>query len=92
MGLREEWEAMRDAAERIANDVTRLTIATRHDFEASELARITAEVQLDGDTTTRVHGDARGLAGCHRAAVRFTFQLAEARLRMLARVAKALVP
>lgn len=91
MGLRDEWQAMRDAAERVARDVTRLTTATRHDVEGAERARITAEVQLDGDTTTLVHGDARDIAACHRAAVAFAFQLAEARLRMLARVAKALV-
>jgi hypothetical protein len=91
MGLRDEWNAIRDAVERVAVDVTRLTTITRHHVVGTEVARIRAEVQLDGDTTTHVRGSAGDLASCHRAAVTFTSELAAARLRMIARVAKALL-
>lgn len=92
MGLSEEWSKIRDTVERVVVDVTRLTTVTSHRAGGGEIARISSEVQLDGDTTTWVTGDAGPLAGCHRAAMAFTAELADARLRMIARIGKALVP
>lgn len=96
MGLRDEWEELRGAAARVAADALRLTTVTTRragaDVSAGEVSvSIRSDAQLDSDTATTVEGDAQGLEECHRAALDFTRDLAEARLRMLAKVASALL-
>ena len=91
MGLRDEWNAMRDAVERVAIDLTRLTTVTQHAVDGEVVATMASEVQIDGDTAVVVTGNAVPLSGCHRAAVTFTAELASVRLRMIARVGKALI-
>jgi hypothetical protein len=91
VGLRDEWKAMRDAVERVAKDLTHLTTVTKHTVDGEAVAMIASEVQFDGDTAVIVSGDAVPAGACHRAAVTFTAELASARLRMIARVAKAII-
>ena len=81
MGLRDEWDAIKDAVARVAGDVTHLS--TRTVIEGA--GTITTVTALDGDTVTRVHGALDG-AELHRAALAFTRDLARARMRMLADV------
>lgn len=92
MSLREEWDKLRDDLERLARDATRLTTVTRLEQQGQERGRVTTAVQLDGDTDTQASGQAAQLAGCHRAAIQFTSELAHARLRALTRVAGVLLP
>lgn len=94
MGLRDEWDELRAAAARVAADALRLTTVTTLRANAgapTALISIRSEAQLDRDTALTVDGDAYGLEPCHRATMAFTSELAEARLRMLARVASALL-
>lgn len=94
MGLRDEWEELRGAAARVAADALRLTTVTTLRASAgapAALISIRSDAQLDRDTALTIDGDGCGLEPCHRAAVAFTSELAEARLRMLARVASALL-
>ncbi len=95
MGLRDEWEELRGAAARVAADALRLTTVTTRcagaDASGERSVSIRSDAQLDSDTATTVQGDAQGLEECHRAALDFTRDLAEARLRMLAKVASALL-
>ena len=91
MGLRDEWIAMRETVERVAVDLVELTTDTHREHEGAVAGRIVSVVQLDGDTHVRVHGAALDLRACHAAAVTFTAALASARLRMVARVGRALI-
>lgn len=92
MSLREEWDKLRGDLERLARDATRLTTVTLRVHDGQERGRLTTEVQLDGDTETHASGETAELAGCHRAAIELTSELAHARLRALTRLAGALLP
>jgi hypothetical protein len=93
MAMGRKWSGEALFAPRREDDMVRtlaarLTTITRHDVAGTEVARIRSEVQLDGDTMTEICDDTADLAGCHRAAVAFTSELAAARLRMIAGVAR----
>lgn len=91
MGLRDEWDELRAAAGRLADDAVHLSTETRRRDGATTLASIHSAMQLDGDVTTTITGDARALVAHHRAALAFSAELVEARLRTLARLAGSLV-